>query len=98
MKVLEAVSEGQHLVYIDDIIGKGWEVHEVWELTKRILFALAKAGFMINMRKSKFLTLVAKIVGVQLSGHLFTVIDKPIIKLFGTKAPKTFKQVQKLVG
>ena len=78
-------------MYIDDIIGKGNKVPAVWELTKRLLFALAEAGFMINMRKSKFLTPAAKIVGVQLSEHLFTVIDKPIIKLFGTKAPRTYK-------
>ena len=54
------------MVYIDDIGAKGREISETWELTKRIIYALASAGFMINMRKSRFLTLTAKIVGVRI--------------------------------
>lgn len=50
-------------MYIDDIVVHGVEIQEVWEHTKAVLVELARAGFMINMRKCKFLVNRVKIVG-----------------------------------
>ena len=63
-----------------------------------MLQALVDAGFMTNMRKSKFCQPAAKVVGVHITRQMYTVIDKPIIKLFGSQPPRTLRQVQKLVG
>ena len=56
-----------------------------------VLRALAAAGFMINIRKSKFVRPAAKIVGVHLTRSIYHVIDKPIIKMFGSKPPRTYR-------
>ena len=56
----------------------------MWERTLGVLHALVDAGFMINMRKSKFCQPAAKVVGVHITRQMYRVIDKPIIKLFGS--------------
>lgn len=54
-------------VFIDDVTIKGmaddWE--QLWDRTCLALVALAEAGFMVNLRKTKFLTQQAKLLGVQ---------------------------------
>ena len=50
-------------MYIDDILVYGNDIADVWYRTKEILSALVNKGFMINLRKCKFLTKRAKIVG-----------------------------------
>ena len=64
---IEAVQNGRILVYIDDILVTGDDPREVWERTMDVLRALAKAGFMINIRKSKFCEPAAKIVGMHIT-------------------------------
>ena len=90
---IEAVQNGRILVYIDDILVAGDDPREVWERTMDVLRALAKAGFMINIRKSKFCEPATKIVGVHITRQMYSVIPKPVVRLFGTKPPRSYRQV-----
>ena len=50
-------------MYIDDIVVQGKNVPEVWSKTMAVLKALAKAGFMLNVRKCRFLVDRLTLVG-----------------------------------
>ena len=54
-------------IYIDDVVisGKNWE--ETWERTLEVISRLAKAGFMINLNKCKFLTSEIEVVGFEVA-------------------------------
>ena len=56
--MIEVLEDGRILVYIDDIVLWGMliEREEVWQRTLALIGALAAAGFMINIRKSKLMT------------------------------------------
>lgn len=43
------------VIYLDDIVIYGNDPKKVWEETKVALERLIKAGFMVNIKKSKFL-------------------------------------------
>ena len=60
---MQPVGGGRVLVYINDILIFGSDVREVWDRTLAVLRALTRQGFMINLRKCKFLTRFATIVG-----------------------------------
>ena len=56
--MIEVLEDGRILVYIDDIVLWGMliEREEVWQRTLALIGAVAAAGFMINIRKSKLMT------------------------------------------
>ena len=64
MITLEGLPARGVVIYLDDIVIHADTVEEAWALTLEALRALASKGFMINIRKCKFLTDAAKIVGV----------------------------------
>lgn len=78
-------------MYIDDILVAGEEPMEVWERTMDVLRVLAAAGFMINIRKSRFCEPAAKIVGVHITRQMYSIIPKPVIRLFGTRPPRSYR-------
>ena len=78
-------------MYIDDILVYGHDIADVWYRTKEILSALVSKGFMINLRKCKFLTQVAEIVGQRVYAMMYKPIEKPLVKLFSGQPPTTLK-------
>ena len=58
-----------------------------------VLKALAGAGFMINVRKCKFLVDRLTVVGQEVEDQCYKPIEKPIHKLFGARPPQTYKQL-----
>ena len=78
-------------MYVGDILVAGEEPMEVWERTMDVLRVLAAAGFMINIRKSRFCEPAAKIVGVHITRQMYSIIPKPVIRLFGTRPPRSYR-------
>ena len=70
----------------------------VWGKMLEALVTLAKRGFMLNLKKCKFLVKRLEIVGHEVENGLYTVKDKVVCRLFEVPPPKTFKQLQKLMG
>ena len=58
-----------------------------------VLKLLAGAGFMINVRKCKFLVSRLTVVGQEVEEQCYRPIEKPIQKLFGAQPPQTYKQL-----
>lgn len=51
------------VIYLDDIVVFGDCAERVWEETKLVLKRLVEAGFMVNIKKSKFLVREVKFLG-----------------------------------
>ena len=86
------VAPGVHVVvYLDDIVVHGSTPQEVWELTLTVIRRLTEAGFMINLRKSHFVTTSAVILGHEVREGYIRPNPKKTIALFGLKPPRTFK-------
>ena len=55
------------VVYLDDICVYGSDPAKVWSECLRVMNRLAKAGFMINIKKSKFLVGSLKLLGFKVN-------------------------------
>ena len=69
-----------------------------WRDTLAVLRALARAGFMVNLRKCKFLTPNAAVLGLDLCKWGYTLGLKFLGNLQNARIPTNLKELQKLVG
>ena len=69
-----------------------------WRDTLAVLRALARVGFMVNLRKCKFLTPNAAVLGLDLCKWGYTLGLKFLGNLQNARIPTNLKELQKLVG
>ena len=53
--------------FINDLLARGMEWWDTWEVTKVVLGRVTGAGFMVNLRKCKFLMPSVGLLGHELS-------------------------------
>lgn len=73
-----------------------WE--QLWERTCIALTALAKAGFMINLRKTKFLTQKTKLLGVQIQPAGYYLGNKCLKGWQDLAIPTTQQELMVILG
>ncbi len=86
------------VIYLDDIVVHGSSIEEVWKETVVVLERLCRAGFMINIKKSKFLVQEAKILGHELRPGYIKPNYKKLQTLIKKKRPTNAKELQSLFG
>jgi hypothetical protein len=88
------------LAFIDDITVTGdatcWE--DLWERSMEVLKTLTSAGLMINLQKTKFLTLEADILGLHVVPGEYYLGEKCIAGWAHTKLPRTLLELQTILG
>ena len=63
-----------------------------------VIRALTKAGFMINLRKCKFLAVQVELLGLQICEGSYRLGDKSLKKWLKLKLPSNLKELQQLLG
>ena len=85
--------------YLDDIVIYGRDTKLVWKETVLVLERLCSAGFMINVKKSKFLVSSMKMLGHYIANNsylpVFTQLEAYIKS---EKAPTSVADVRRLYG
>ncbi len=84
--------------YLDDVTAHGNEWGQVWLDTLRVLRVLTDAGFMVNLRKCKFLRPRVTVLGTTFFDHSFQLGDKTLKKWVGMQLPHSLKELQSVVG
>ena len=86
--------------FIDDVTlhGRCAEWRNLWADTIKVMRLLVEAGFMINLRKCKFLVVQAVILGYQVRAAGYRLSDKFLGGWNELKIPTTLKELQGLLG
>ncbi len=79
--------------FVDDINIKGHVWYILWEDALEVLIALAREGFMLNLRKCKFLTPEAVLLGLQVFHHSYRLSDKCIKSWLKCAIPTSIHQL-----
>ncbi len=64
----------------------------------RVLRVLCRAGFMLNLRKCKFLVVSGKLLGFEISGEGYQLAQKFTKSWSNLKIPTSLKQLQVILG
>jgi hypothetical protein len=84
--------------YLDDVTAHGNNWREVWRDTLRVLRVLTQAGFMVNLRKCKFLRGRVTVLGTTFFDSSYQLGDKTLKKWVNMQLPRNLKQLQSVVG
>ena len=62
--------------FLDDVTvgGSRWDPEELWERTRRVLFAMAEVRMMINLRKCKLLVPSGTVLGIELEAGGYRIV------------------------
>ena len=86
--------------FFDDVTIPGqqqqWQL--LWEDTKKVMHALVKAGFMLGLKKCKFLVPEVVVLGYQLIPDGYRLATKFIRSWAEPKPPNNLKGLQKILG
>lgn len=80
--------------YLDDITAHGTSWEGVWKDTLTMLRVLTSAGFMVNLRKCKFLATRVTVLGVSFYNYQFQLGAKTLKKWVKVEVPTTLKELQ----
>lgn len=86
------------VAYIDDVTAHGTTWEQVWEDTLQVLKMLTSAGFMVNLRKCKFLRPRVTVLGCSFFDRGFQLGEKTMMKWTQVQLPKTLKDLQSVLG
>ena len=84
--------------YLDDVTAHGTCWKSVWSDTVKVLRVLTEAGFMVNLRKCKFLRGRVTVLGTSFFYYSFRLGDKSLKKWVDMRLPKNLKELQSVVG
>ena len=84
--------------YLDDVTAHGNDWRAVWQDTLRVLRVLTQAGFMVNLRKCKFLRGRVTVLGTSFFDYSYRLGDKTLKKWVSMQLPRNLKQLQSVVG
>jgi hypothetical protein len=79
--------------YLDDVTAHGNNWREVWRDTLRVLRVLTQAGFMVNLRKCKFLRGRVTVLGTTFFDSSYQLGDKTLKKWVNMQLPRNLKQL-----
>ncbi|NXC35483.1 TF29 protein, partial [Campylorhamphus procurvoides] len=95
---LEKAGPLEYLQYIDDIIGRGDTVEEVFEKGKKIIQTVLEAGFAIKQSKVKGPTLEIQFLGVKWQDGHCQIPAEVIDKITAMSPPTSKKETQAFLG
>jgi hypothetical protein len=86
--------------FFDDVTIPGFLARwrELWEDTLRVLEALTGAGFMVGLKKCKFLVKQCVVLGYQVMAHGYRLACKFLRKWTSLQPPRSLKELQQLLG
>lgn len=85
-------------VFLDDITVQGDTWEQVWARTLRVLERLVGAGFLINLRKCRFLVTEFNLLGHRVSNRSVQLGDKFIAGWANVSIPRSIPDLQALLG
>jgi hypothetical protein len=86
--------------FFDDVqipcLGGGWASN--WSDVLGVLRALTQAGFMINLRKCKFMEARVELLGLEIFEGSYRIGEKSLRKWASLRIPRTLHDLQQLLG